>query len=179
MKGLVFNEFLEMVEEKFGFEISNQIVINSNLDTKGIYSSLGYYDYKELVSMVVQLHKITKIEIPLLIKTFGTYLFSIFVKNYGIFFQNEDNLLRFLSKIEDIIHVEVLKLYPDAEFPKFKIELLDEQQIHFLYNSSKGLHDLAEGLILGAAIHFNTKVEIEKEFVQIDGTCVLFKVKVV
>lgn len=179
MKGLVFNEFLEMVEEKFGFDVSNKIISNSNLETKGAYSSLGYYDYKELISMVIELHKITNIEIPLLVKTFGIYLFSVFVKNYSVFFQNDDNMIQFLSKIEDIIHIEVLKLYPDAEFPKFIIKHLDDNQIHFVYESKKALHDLAEGLIIGASNHFNSQIELSKELLELDGTSVLFKVKII
>jgi hypothetical protein len=31
MKGIVFTEFFEMVEDKFGFEMSNQLVEETNL----------------------------------------------------------------------------------------------------------------------------------------------------
>ena len=40
MKGIVFTEFLEMVEEKFDLETLDKIIINSKLPSEGVYTSV-------------------------------------------------------------------------------------------------------------------------------------------
>ena len=57
MKGIVFTEFLEMVEETFGLETVDTIIENSNLPSEGIYTSVGTYDFNEMVSLITALHK--------------------------------------------------------------------------------------------------------------------------
>ena len=41
-------------------------------------------------------------------------------------FANATNGFEFLQSVDQEIHVEVLKLYPDAELPSFRNELLSE-----------------------------------------------------
>lgn len=178
MKGIVFNEFLEMVENKFGFQTSDSIITKSNLPTNGVYSSVGTYDYKELVSLVVELSKETNIPVPDLLKVYGEYLFTIFEKNYSIFFDGVDNLFLFLSRIEDIIHVEVKKLYPDAELPKFETLIVNEKEMHLTYYSNKALYDFADGLIRGAANYYKVTINVEKTLIVEDGTKVLLIVSI-
>ena len=43
MKGVVFTEFLEMVEQKFGMEMVNALIENNELSTDGVYSAVGTY----------------------------------------------------------------------------------------------------------------------------------------
>ena len=42
MKGIIFTEFIEMVEDKFGFEVADNIITNSNLPSGGAYTAVGY-----------------------------------------------------------------------------------------------------------------------------------------
>jgi hypothetical protein len=55
MKGIIFTEFLEMVERDYGFEALNGIIDKSKLESNGIYSGVGTYDFKELGQLVKQL----------------------------------------------------------------------------------------------------------------------------
>lgn len=50
MKGMIFTEFLEMVEEKFSMEMVDQILSESDLPSGGIYTSVGNYPHTEIVS---------------------------------------------------------------------------------------------------------------------------------
>ena len=56
MKGIVFTEFLEMVETKFGLETVDNIIENSDLKSEGIYTSVGTYDFNEMVTPVSYTH---------------------------------------------------------------------------------------------------------------------------
>ncbi|MCF8374128.1 MAG: heme NO-binding domain-containing protein [Bacteroidales bacterium] len=172
MKGLIFTEFLEMVESKFGFDVSDRIITKSNLPSKGIYTSVGTYDFSEMVSLITNLHIETKLEIPLLIQTFGEYLFNSFSSLYPHFFEKKKSSFDFLENLEEYIHVEVLKLYSDAQLPRFEISRNNEKQMVMVYYSSRKLSDLAIGLLRGCFSHFNEKIGIERKFLEEDGTVV-------
>ena len=60
----------------------------------------------------------------------------------------------FLDTIEDHIHVEVLKLYKDAQLPRFDI-YRDDKSLRMIYHSDRKMGDFAHGLLLGAIEHFN------------------------
>lgn len=165
MKGLVFTEFLNLVEEKFGLEMLDKVLYTKNLDLKsgGVYTAVGTYPHSELVGLVQELSNETQIPVPELLKSFGQYLFGVFEKNYGMLFESINGSLDFLEKVESYIHVEVQKLYPDAELPRLEKERVSDSTLIMVYNSKRRLADFGEGLILGCAEYFGDKLNIEKE----------------
>lgn len=163
MKGIVFTEFLEMVEDKFGFETADNIVSQADLPSEGIYTAVGTYDHTEMVQLVSQLSEESKMEIPSLLKVFGHHLFSRFVEGYGHFFQGVPDAFTFLSKLESYIHIEVKKLYPDAELPRFDIRFLEDHILEMVYHSDRGFADFAEGLLNGCIEHFDEAISIQRE----------------
>ena len=163
MKGIVFTEFLEMVEDKFGFDIADEIVVEEQLESKGVYTAVGTYPHKEIVQLVSNLSVSSGIPVPDLLKAFGTHLFGQFHKGYGRFFEGVPDAFSFLSKIENYIHIEVRKLYPDAELPTFDISQPSENKLEMIYKSKRGMADFAEGLITGCIKHFGEKIDIERD----------------
>ena len=115
MKGVVFTEFLEMVEERFSPETADRIIEASNLSTDGAYTAVGTYDYEELAQLVNHLSAETGIAAAELLRSFGHRLFQHFHRGYNTFFDGIDSSFDFLKKVESYIHVEVRKLYHDAE----------------------------------------------------------------
>lgn len=172
MKGLIFTEFLEMVESKFGFDVSDRIIINSNLPSNGVYTSVGTYDFDEMVSLITNLHIETKLEVTLLIQTFGEYLFSRFVVLYATFFDSNKSAFDFLEHLEEYIHAEVLKLYPDAQLPRIDASRPNDKQMILVYHSSRKLSDLAVGLLKGCFAHFKENISIERKYIKEDGSVV-------
>ena len=53
MKGLVFSQFTDMVEERFGPDLLERIISSCNLPSGGVYSSLGTYDFEEMAALVM------------------------------------------------------------------------------------------------------------------------------
>ncbi len=68
-----------------------------------------------------------------------------------------------MMNVESYVHVEVRKLYPDAELPYFECEAPDEKHMVMTYRSTRPLADLAEGLIAGCAAHFGETIDIARE----------------
>lgn len=176
MKGIVFTEFLEMVESKFGLETTDNIIENSNLPSDGVYTSVGTYDFNEMISLITSLSDEVKIPIDDLIYTFGLYLFTSLGKAHPEVIENYNSPIGLLYSIEDHIHVHVKKLYPEAELPTFKILEKTDTSISMIYASSRGLYRLAHGLMEKCFQHFNSSAEIEYELLKEDGTEVKFDI---
>ncbi|MDP3814995.1 heme NO-binding domain-containing protein [Pseudomonas sp.] len=163
MKGIVFTEFMEMVEARFGLQTLDRIIGQAHLLNDGAYTAVGTYDHQELVQLVVALSAATQVPVPDLIKAFGQHLFGRFVLSYPRLFEGVDSAFAFLRSIDHHIHVEVRKLYPDAELPSFSYEGLGPDNLVMLYQSRRPFADLAEGLILGCIEHYGEAIELRRE----------------
>lgn len=163
MKGIVFTEFVELVEDKFSPELADQIIIESDLASNGAYTSVSTYDHAEMVELVTKLSEKTDIAIPTLLITFGEFLLDKFVEYYPVFFNSTDDSFAFLESVESHVHVEVKKLYHDAELPSFKTERENDDTLIMTYSSSRPFADLAQGLIQGTAKHYQQSFTIERE----------------
>lgn len=163
MKGVVFTEFLDMVEQRFSADMVDDIIDQASLPGGGAYTAVGTYPHSEMVALVVALSDKSGTPVPTLLKAFGEYLFGRFVLAYPAFFQGVTDVFGFLSGIEDIIHAEVRKLYPDAELPRFDVEAHDAKRLVLRYSSGRHFEDLAEGLIRGCCQHFGEAITLQRE----------------
>jgi hypothetical protein len=170
MKGIVFTEFLEMVEAKFGPALVDRIISAAALPNDGAYTSVGSYDHRELVRLVVALGEATATPAPALVHAFGEYLFERFAQLYPTFFSADGGTFEFLCDIENHIHVEVRKLYPEAELPTFRCERPEKGELVMLYASPRGFADLAAGLIDGCIAHFREPIRVTRtDLPTVDG----------
>ena len=162
MKGIVFTEFMEMVEKEFGFEVLDKIISLENLHSSGVYTSVGNYPHGDILAMVVKLSKMLEVPVPDLVKAFGRYLFRTFSRHYQVFFKDISDSITFLRGIENVIHSEVRKLYADAVLPSFECEIDDSGVLTMDYQSKRPFADLAEGLILECLDYYDDDVEMER-----------------
>ena len=174
MKGLVFAEFLEMVENTFSLEIADRIIEESNLPSGGAYTSIGTYDHSEIIELVTHLSRMTEVPPGVLVEKFGEYLFGRFAEGFPEFFEGVDSAFAFLQNIEGYIHVEVRKLYPDAELPVFECGTPNPRSLVMTYRSKRPFADLAEGLIHACISHYGTPIEVARENLSDDGTAARF-----
>lgn len=174
MKGIVFSEFMDLVEEKFGLETVDELIESTDLPSGGSYTAVGTYPHSEIVSLVVRLSELTEIPVPQLLNAFGHHLFATFYRNYPGFFAEVKHPFDLLEQIDNHIHVEVKKLYPDAELPRFET-VRNEDHMTMIYRSERKMADLAVGLIEAASAKFETPMKIEVEMLKEDGTEVKFK----
>jgi Haem-NO-binding len=164
MKGMIFTEFLDMVEDRFGLEVADRIIEASNSASGGAYTAVGTYDHQEMVRMVGALANETGTPASDLIRALGEHLFNYFVRNYPQLFAGLHSTFEFMANLDGYIHVEVRKLYADAELPRFEITGGDAaRSMELTYRSSRAFADLAEGLMVGCAAHFGEKLAIRRE----------------
>jgi hypothetical protein len=67
------------------------------------------------------------------------------------------------------VHVEVRKLYPDAELPTFDTSRTDDNTMVMVYRSTRPFADLARGLIEGCIVHYGEPVDVHMEDLSDEG----------
>ena len=169
MKGIVFCEFVEMMEQEFSGEMADEIISGAQLESGGAYTTVGTYDHHEMLTLVTRLSEKTGMPVPDLINAFGRYLFGRFFELYPAFFEGVDGAFSFLDRIEEHVHVEVRKLYPDAELPTFATSRPNDDTMVMVYQSKRPFADLAHGLIEGCITHYDEPVNVESEDLSNDG----------
>ncbi|MBV62010.1 heme NO-binding domain-containing protein [Abyssibacter profundi] len=162
MKGVVFTELVEMVESVFSPDIADQMIENANLPSGGAYTAVGTYDHAEIVSLVVALSELTGMSPEELQQVYGRHLFSRFVVLYPHLVNRFDSGLDLLEDVERVVHAEVLKLYPDAQLPRFQSKRLGPGELEMVYRSPRQMSTLAHGLIEGCLEHFEQVADIER-----------------
>jgi hypothetical protein len=65
--------------------------------------------------------------------------------------------------VDDYVHIEVRKLYPEAELPTFTCETPRPDQLSITYRSTRPFAALAEGLIRGCIAYYGEPIEIGVE----------------
>jgi hypothetical protein len=174
MKGIVFTEFLELVEDKFGLEMVDDIISNSDLESNGIYTSVGTYSFSEMLQLLQHLSKRTEISIDDLLLVYGEHFFNVIENSYPGLLNTYKDPIEMISSIENHIHVEVRKIYPDAELPTFEVIEKTEDSLIMDYRSSRAMHHFGLGLMNRTFKHFNSTAEITLEKIKADGTHVRF-----
>jgi hypothetical protein len=162
MKGLVFVEFMDMVEEKFSPKILQTIIDKANLPSGCAYTSLGTYDHDEMVQLVTCLGTETKIPIPDLLKAFGETMFNKLTKSHAQFMVAADTF-GFVELIDRYVHIEVRKLYPDAELPSFECARPNANELTLHYKSVRPMADFAHGMLVGCIAHFGEAISMERQ----------------
>ncbi|WP_338876590.1 heme NO-binding domain-containing protein [Spirosoma sp. SC4-14] len=176
MKGIVFTELLEMIEKKFNYALVDHLLTTSELASGGIYTAVGTYDPAEMVTLVDNLSQEVQIAVPDLLRMYGHYMFDKFRRDYSSFIDRYDNAFHLLQSIQNSIHVEVKKIYPDAELPHFDVSQLAENHLCMYYRSERKLADFAYGLIEACLAHFNEKATIHQTILVNDGSQVRFDI---
>jgi hypothetical protein len=174
MKGIIFTEFLDLVEDKFGLEMVDKIINSSNLESGGIYTSVGTYKFSEMLQLLQHLSANTDISIDDLLLVYAEHFFGIIETSYPGLLATYSDPIEMLSSIENHIHVEVRKIYPDAELPTFEVLEKTDDNLVMIYKSSRAMHHFGLGLMNKTFEHFNSKASIVLEKLKEDGTEVKF-----
>ncbi len=175
MQGMIFTEFLRMVDTYYSPEITERIIQLSNTETGGAYTSVGNYSHTELVSLIVALSEQEDRPVKDLIRSFGSYLLGQFSEQYPDYFIAHTDVFNFLDHIGKHVHTEVMKLYPDSSPPKIETNRIDQDILELIYSSHRELGDAAHGLIEGALEYFETDATVQRnQLEEGSNTCIRF-----
>ncbi len=156
MKGIILSEFIEFIEQNLGEDVAQQIIDDSQVESGGAYSRVGQYDYQELIQLLMQTASATNRDAKDLLNPFADHLFTMFKRDYSVFFEGVDSAAEMLTQIDNHIHVEVKKLYPDAELPQFNYHK-DGDTLTLDYRSPRPLASVAQALVMACIKFFGER----------------------
>lgn len=160
MKGIVFVELLRMAESVVGEDAVDEVLDKANLESDGAFSSVGNYPCRELLTLVDAFGEYLNAPPEALQVKFGHWMFGRFVDGYPIFFEGKEDVFDMLEAIENEVHVEVRKLYPEVELPSFATERKNPQQLQMVYDSDRPLMHFCFGLIEACIEHFKEPADV-------------------
>ncbi|WP_426360138.1 heme NO-binding domain-containing protein [Pseudocolwellia sp. HL-MZ19] len=180
MKGIVFVKFNEFIEELWGDEFWDTLLNKANLKSEGIYTTVETYDDQELftlIDIVVDEKNISSKEVQF---HFGKWVFKEFYNLAPAGAHDFKDVFQFLHAVQNIIHVEVKKLNPDALLPEFEFLNETTNTLSFHYRSPRKLCFFCEGIVHGLAEHIGQKIEVSQSKCEHEGNdrCVMEVVKV-
>jgi len=176
MKGFIFTEFLDLVENKFGLEMVDKIITQSKLESGGIYTSIGTYDFSEMLRLLTNLSDNTDIPIDDLLLVYSEHLFLVLARTHPYLIEHYKDPMDFLASIENHIHIEVQKIYPEAQLPTFEMIERSDHKMVMLYKSDRALYMLGKGLMQETFKLFNVTGTIDLEKLNSQGTEVKFTI---
>lgn len=160
MKGTIFVELVNMAEDAFGEEVVDQVLEKADLDNDGAFTAVGNYPCSELIKIVVAFSEHSGISAEKLQRMFGHWMMDHFVENYAEFFAGKNDSFSLLEAVDGEIHVEVKKLYPDAELPVFATERLGDDQLKLTYSSPRPLVEFCHGMVEACLQRYDQTAEI-------------------
>ena len=101
MKGIILSEFVEFLEESLGPDQAQTIIEKSGVQSQGAYSRVGQYDYQELIQLLTQAVAETNMEAGDLVQPFADHLFTVFHRDYNVFFEGAESAAHMLTQIDD------------------------------------------------------------------------------
>ncbi|MGH1486854.1 MAG: heme NO-binding domain-containing protein [Cellvibrionaceae bacterium] len=178
MKGAVFIAFNQMVEEQVGVDVWERLLDEVNPASGGIYISIEDFPDEELFALVGKLSEISGQPVPVLVESFGCFLFDFLNNKYPLFSESEKDFFSFLESIDGVIHKEVRKLYDNANLPELECDRESNSIMVMRYRSPRKLCTLAEGLIRGAAKYYSVEYSLDHLTCQHkDDQCCTFRIE--
>lgn len=174
MKGIIFNVLEDMVVEKFGMQVWNDL-LQKHAPADRVYVSAKNYDENELFAIANGVALTLDMPLQEVVKAFGHYLFKGLADRHDDVVKHFADFTSLVMGIHNVIHVEVNKLYQDPALPSISCQLKTPNHIEMRYSSPRKLCFCAEGLLFGAAEFFNESINITHEVCMHKGAdhCIL------
>ncbi|OGQ99716.1 MAG: hypothetical protein A2505_03775 [Deltaproteobacteria bacterium RIFOXYD12_FULL_55_16] len=158
MKGLIFNLLEEFLTARCGEKEYELILADCQLITAepSLMVGPGSYPDQDFTAIVASAANRLSLSPGELLREVGRALIPLLASRYPQFFSPSKHPREFFSTLNFIHHLEVKKLYKDAELPRFHCENKTDGSLLVSYLSSRGLCHLFSGLIDGVADHYQT-----------------------
>lgn len=167
---------MEYLEFTCDYAFVDEVIEKAGLSNDGSYADGGLYPDEDLFHIIDYISKKLRSEPEIVLERLGEWLFNpLFVKFNTIYKLDSYrqstilNAFDFMAMLETIHYKEMVKLYPDSQFPHFDIIERTENELQIVYRSKRKLHHLAKGLLKGCGAYFNETFHIDMQPSQTDN----------
>lgn len=169
MKGLVFNITEKYITATHGEDVWFKSVKETGRDPLEPFVGPGTYEDSELVAIIGACCTMVGQSIHRFLFELGRFSFKQLANRHPEFLAGYTHPKPFLLSVNDIIHVEVNKLYQHAYLPSFKYKNEASDELIIIYHSKRKLYDFMEGLIAGVSDYFNIGINTTKNIYEESG----------
>lgn len=160
MKGVVFDLLEQVISAEHGEDAWEALLDQTGVT--GAFTAVGSYPDETLMVLVGAACDRFGTTPDHLVRWFGRSAMPLLAERYPAFFAQHDKTVSFLLTLNEVIHPEVRKLFPGAYAPSFEFDTTVPGGVALAYRSHRNLCSFAEGLIEGAADHFEEVATIER-----------------
>ncbi|WP_299307724.1 heme NO-binding domain-containing protein [uncultured Croceicoccus sp.] len=175
MRGVVYTELVDFLDETGGPLFAEQVLSQADLPHGGAYSRIGYYPWEEAVQIVVAAADLSGNDVNALCRAFGEFLFGRFTVLYADIVSRYSSAQALLSHINAHIHQEVRVLYPESSPPSV-VTRNEGDTLVITYASHRPFAHIAHGLVAGAMKHFGDTRSLDWIGLSDDGTAASFAI---
>lgn len=161
MKGIIFNVLESYCDDFLEVGSFDEIVERILPDVKDPFVAPGTYKDEYLTLIVAEISRVKNKKPDVLLRDFGRYLFTALANRYPHFVSPYNHPKDFIKTIHDVIHVEVIKLFPDTATPNFYYSNDFENQLTIKYESGRKLYSLVEGLVDGVGEYYKSPIVVD------------------
>ncbi|MEZ4416326.1 MAG: heme NO-binding domain-containing protein [Gemmatimonadota bacterium] len=169
MKGVIFNLLEAFVCERWGEEAYESLLDRTTLVTGDPFVGPGTYPDADLTALVKSAAELLDLPVPEVLRAFGEFCFPKLAGRVPDLVDDHPDLISFLESVDTVLHVEVTKLIPQAVTPSFLVEPTGPGQARLQYTSERKLCAFMEGLLVGAARHFECEIDYAKHSCMHEG----------
>lgn len=162
MKGTVVYAWITTLKKMYGVEFVDSALLKNGFDPHRPISPVEEIEDSKIVKYMEYVAKEKNTNINSLWKSIGMDNVGSFYKLYKSFFSHS-NLYYFLKSMNDV-HAMVRKRFKGSTPPGLDVEIISPNQIYFTYKSKRGMFEYFQGMLEGAANHYNEKIKIEEVY---------------
>lgn len=166
MKGIIFNVAEHVVTDEHGADAWDDLLVAAGVD--GVYTAVGNYpdeQFSAIVSAAARTRGETTQDVE---RWIGRRGMPLLAERYSDFFEPSD-ARAFVLTLNDVIHPEVRKLYPDVNVPNFDYHDVGATTLVVEYQSERRMCGFAEGLILGAVDWYGESAVVSQDACMHEG----------
>ena len=146
MKGLIFVELMNFMEEQFGELLTDEVVDAAAIPGDAAFTTIGQYPSASASRLIGAAADRSNASAAELCRAFGRYLFCRFEVRFPTMIQRYPSARSLLMHVEAHIHEEVRIIYPDARPPTVTALEVDDA-LHVVYRSDRPFAHIAYGLV--------------------------------
>lgn len=158
--GVVFTTFLDLLDERFGMAVTEEVLDRCTLAGKGAYTAVGDYPYGDLLQMVDALQEVQDVPPGEILQELGLRLAQHARRTCPTAFEEGGTFMGFLDQLEERLHLEVLSLRDGQPLP-VRVRSDDEGRPELSFTAQPHLEYLAAGAVKGCADAFHQPIRTE------------------
>lgn len=151
MKGVVFVELLELLDDRFSMEFTEKVIEVARVPSAGAYNALGQFDHRELLALMEAYESCSHDNPTPIYRELGQRLVTRCITEFPTLFRTDSCLSDTLGHMESLMHMDDLLVDQSSELPEIKLEQVTERQLVLDYFYDPRLADFTIGLIHGCA----------------------------